>query len=170
MIFGEPVAEIENDSREEAGFCEPEQKSEDTEADRAPDESHRNRDQAPGDHDATDPEARPYLVQDDGGGDFEQEVAEEEDARAKAEHLRCQANFLIHGQGGEANIDAIEKGNEVQEHEERNEPPSYLSNRALFEKIEGGRCDVAHTLPLRVGLTLLHWLSFLIVFADLRFE
>src|SRR5260370_1804472 len=133
MICGEPVAEIEDDSREEAGFREAEQEPEDIEANRASGEGHRDRDQAPGDHDPADPEARSDIVQDDGGGHFEGEVAEEEDARAEAEHLRRQAHILVHGQRGEAYVDAIEKGYEVKEHQERNEPPGYLPNRTLFE-------------------------------------
>jgi hypothetical protein len=92
MIRGEPVAEVENDSGKEAGLREAEQEPEDIEADGAAGEGHRDRDEAPGDHDAADPEARSDLVQDDRGGHFEGEVAEEEDARAEAEHLRRQAD------------------------------------------------------------------------------
>src|ERR1700694_946693 len=107
MICGEPVAEIEDDSREESGVREAEHEPEDIEANRASGEGHRDRDQAPGDHDPTDPEARSDLVQDDRGGHFEGEVAEEEDARAEAERLRRQAYILVHGQRGEAYVDAI---------------------------------------------------------------
>src|ERR1017187_8050535 len=58
MIRWEPVAEVQNDSGEEAGFRDAEQKAEDTKADGAANKSSGDRDQAPGDHDAADPEAR----------------------------------------------------------------------------------------------------------------
>ena len=87
-------------------------------------------------------------MQDDGGGHFKGEVAEEEDPRAEAKRLRRQAHILVHGQRGEAYVDAIEKGYEIEEHQERNETPGDLPNRTLFEEAGSGRCGVAHTLPL----------------------
>ena len=146
MIRWEPIAEVQDDSGEEAGFREAEQKAEDTKADGAANKSSGDRDQAPGDHDAADPEARSDLVQDDGGGDFEGEVAGEEDARAEAEHPRRQANFVVHGEGGEAHVDAVEEGDEVEQHQEGNEAASDFANRALFEKAGSRRCGIAHTV------------------------
>ena len=67
-------------------------------------------------------------------GTSKSEVAKEEDAGAEAEHLRRQANISVHGQGGKAYVDAVEKGYEVKQHQERNEPPGDLANRTLFEE------------------------------------
>ena len=52
-------------------------------------------------------------MQDDGGRHFEGEVAEEEDSRAQTEHLQGEAYIFVHGESGEADVDAIEKGYKV---------------------------------------------------------
>src|SRR5260370_16742129 len=109
MICGEPVAEIEDDSREEAGLREAEKEPEDIEANRASGEGHRDRDQTPGNHDPADPETRSDMVQDDAGGHFEGEVAEEEDARAEAEHPRRHSYILFHDHGADPYSHPIEQ-------------------------------------------------------------
>lgn len=40
---------------------------------------------------------------------LEQDVADEEDAGAEAEHLRREAEILVHGQRGKADIDPVEE-------------------------------------------------------------
>ena len=57
-----PVAEIENDTREETGFRHAEQKTQNVEARRALHKSHAARDEPPGDHDAGDPDAGAHFM------------------------------------------------------------------------------------------------------------
>lgn len=43
--------------------------------------------------------------------------------------------ILIHGQGGKANVDTVEEGNEVQQHDERNNAQGNLAHHLLFEVV-----------------------------------
>jgi len=54
---------------------------------------------------------------------FEDEIADEEYAGAPGKDDRRELQFGVHGQRGEAEIDAIEIGKEVGQHQKRNEPP-----------------------------------------------
>src|SRR5260370_15980917 len=161
MIRRKPVAEVKNDSREKAGLRKTEQEPEDIKTDRASSKSHGDRHQSPRDHHPADPETCSHFVQDNCGGHFEDEVAKEEDARTKAEHLRRQADIFVHGQCRESYIDPIEKGYEIEQHQERNESPRDLANRTFFEEAGSRRCNVAHSLPLAVNAASIP--SFLIV-------
>jgi hypothetical protein len=69
----------------------------------------------PADHDARDPDARPEPGKSEITRDLEQDVADEEDAGAEAEHLRREAEIFVHGEAGEANIDAVEEIHRVAE-------------------------------------------------------
>ena len=42
---------------------------------------------------------------------------------------------LVHGQGGKANIDAVKEGNEVQQHDERNNAQGNFAHHLLFEVV-----------------------------------
>ena len=155
MVRREPIAEVQNGPRKEPGFREAEHKPEHTEADRAMSEGRCNGHQTPGDHDPADPEPRSDLVHNHRGGYFEEEVAKEEYARSEAVHLRCQAQIMVHGQRGEPHVDPIEKSNQVEQHQERNQPPGDLANHPFFEEAGSRHCDVAHSLPLAVNAAFL---------------
>src|ERR1035441_2704076 len=43
-------------------------------------------------------------------------------------------------------VDAIEEGDEVEQHQEGNEAASDFANRALFEEAGSRRCGIAHTV------------------------
>ena len=64
-------------------------------------------------------------------GDLEQDVADEEDSGAEAEHLRREAEIVVHGKAGEAHIDAVEEIDRVAEDEKRDQAPARLANSAL---------------------------------------
>ncbi len=52
---------------------------------------------------------------------FTQDIADEEDAGAEAEHFRREAEILVHGERGEADIDPVEEIHRVAEDEERDQ-------------------------------------------------
>jgi hypothetical protein len=54
---------------------------------------------------------------------LEDEIADEEDAGAPGEYRRREFQLGVHGQRGEAEIDAVEVGQEIGQHQERNQPP-----------------------------------------------
>jgi hypothetical protein len=66
-------------------------------------------------------------------GHLEQEIAEEEDAGAEAEHGRREAEILVHGQRRETDVHAVDEGNEVQEHDERDDAQRDLAQYARFQ-------------------------------------
>ncbi len=85
---GEPVGQVEDHAREEAGLGDAQQEAQADERPGPLHEGHGGGDQPPGRHDPGDPEPRPEALQHQVAGDLHQEVAEEEDPRAPAEHRR----------------------------------------------------------------------------------
>ena len=85
---GKPVGEIENNPRKKAGFSNAKYEPQSIEARIVPDECMADRQDTPGDHDAGDPDACAGLLKDQVAGHLEQEIAQEEDARTKAECRR----------------------------------------------------------------------------------
>src|SRR5215831_5936944 len=118
---GKPIGQIENDSRKEAGLGDAENESQCIETGVVPDERMADRQNAPGDHDARDPDARADFLQNEVAGHFEKEIAEEEDACAKAKRRRREADVLVHRQGGEADVDPIQIGQEIAPDQKGNE-------------------------------------------------
>ena len=150
----EPVGEIEDDAGKEAGLRDAEQEAQDVEAGRTLHERHRRRDQAPGDHHPRDPDPRADLVQDDVGGHLEQKVAPEEDAGAKTVDGRRQADVLVHRQRGEADIDAVDEGHEVEQHDEGNDAPGDLAQHA---RLNLARHSGLPTVPVLQVPALVVW-------------
>ena len=74
-------------------------------------------------------------------GTSKQEIGEEEHAGAEAEHRVGDADVGVHRQLGEADVDPVEIGDEVAEHEKRHETPSDLGHDATFDVI------VVHWIP-----------------------
>jgi hypothetical protein len=123
----EPEGEIEDDAGKEARFRHPEQKAHYVEADRPGDEAHGGGDQPPGDHDARDPGSRAHPRQHEIARDLEQDVADEEDAGAEPEHRGREAEIGVHGERGEAHIDAVEEAYAVAQAQEGDEPEARLA-------------------------------------------
>ncbi|MNN08620.1 hypothetical protein D3C81_1214810 [compost metagenome] len=80
----EPVGQIEDDARVEPGFGDPQQEAHDVEGHRCAHQGHGRGDDAPGDHDACDPQPCADAMEDQVAGDFHEEVGNEEDPCAKA--------------------------------------------------------------------------------------
>ena len=79
-----PVGQVQHHPGEEPCFGDAEQHPHRIEAPLPDDEHHRHRDEAPADHDSRDPDARADPLQDQVARDFEQAIAEEEQAAAES--------------------------------------------------------------------------------------
>src|SRR5450755_2841886 len=86
---------------------------------RGADEGHPNRDQSPRDHDARDPAPRTPALDDESAGNFQNDIAEGEDAGPEADHAIVEAEIGRHLQGGGGEIVAIEVGNDVKQEQIR---------------------------------------------------
>ena len=143
LLTREPIGEIENDAGEEAGLGDAKRKAQARRSSFRP---------------ATKPMAvatRPQLIMMRAIqmrapnlasarllGTSKQDVAREEDAGAEAEHLRREAEVLVHGERGEADIDAVEEIDRVAEDEKRDQAPARLANGA-FRGIPRHGCPLA---------------------------
>ncbi|MNL08880.1 hypothetical protein D3C87_1296170 [compost metagenome] len=110
---GEPVGQVQDDSREEARLRHAEQKPQHIERGRRLNKHHGGRDQAPGNHDAGDPPPGAHAVQDHVARHLEQEIADEEDPRAQAVYRLAERKRVGHLQLGKADIDPVEVGKKV---------------------------------------------------------
>ena len=109
----------------------PSGKAQGVEARFAGDEGHGDRDQAPADHDAGDPDARAKSGKRQVARNLEEDVARKEDAGAEAEHLRRETEVLVHGKRGKADIDAVKEIDRVAEDEKWDQAPARLSDGAF---------------------------------------
>ena len=109
----EPVGEVEDHAGEESGFGNAQQQACGVELHGCADQRGERGDDAPGDDDAADPDARADLVQHDVAGDFEGEVAEEEDAGADSVDAVAELEVAQHLELGEAYVDAVDVGDDV---------------------------------------------------------
>ncbi len=128
-----PVGEIKDDAGKESGLGHAQQEAQHDEADRPGGRGHQAGDDAPGDHDASDPYARAGTMQDHVAGHFEQRIAEEEDARAQAEPVGRQAQVLVHGERSEGDVGAIDVGHQVAQHDQGQQAPGHLQHGASLK-------------------------------------
>jgi hypothetical protein len=76
---------------------------------------------APCDHDAGNPDARPDPLQDHVARHFEDEVADKEDACAEPVDCIAELQVARHLQLGESHIDAIQEGDDVAQEQKGNQ-------------------------------------------------
>src|SRR6185437_10115347 len=76
------------------------------------------------------PDARAESLQREIARDLEQQIADEEDAGAGSEHRRREAEILVHGKRGEADIDPVEEIHRVAKDEEGEETARGLGDCA----------------------------------------
>ena len=69
--------------------------------------------QAPGDHDACNPFARAPQFYEQCSWNLEQHISNKENAGAETKNLVGESQFTCHLQTGEADVDAIQKRNDV---------------------------------------------------------
>ncbi len=144
-VFGRvPIGEIKNDAGEEAGFRHAEQEAQHVKAQLAAHHRHCGGDYAPGHHDARDPAAGAEFLERQIARHLEDEIADEEDAGAPGEDQRRELQIRIHGERGEAEIDAVEIGKEIGQHQKRDQPPGDRADSGSFDVAFGWRGGLAH--------------------------
>ena len=87
----------------------------------------------PAHQDSGDPDARAQLMQKQIAGDLEEEIPEEEDAGQKPELLAGDGQLLVHGEGGEADVDAVQKRDHVEDEQEGDDPRPHFADGPAFE-------------------------------------
>ena len=143
MANREPLGDVVQNAREEPGFGRTEQKAHHIEAVRPLDERHADGDGAPGDHDPRKPAPRAEAVEHQVAGDFQQEVANEEQPGTQAVSRIAEADVGAHVQLGEAYGGAIHIGDQVQQDQEGNQFQRDATNKPQF---------LAHEIGLRLLL------------------
>ena len=144
----EPIGQVQDDAGKEAGLEGTEQEAQDIELQRRLHEHQNGRAKAPAHHDAEQRLARADLLQHQVARHLEDQVADEEDAGAESIGFVAEGKRLLHLQLGEADIDAVEEGDDVADDQERHQPPYELGEQRL---VGGGTCDRTALLHLLRG-------------------
>jgi len=132
-----PVAEVIDDSGQKAGLGHTEQEAQHVEARRPLHVHHRDGQDAPRDHDARDPKARADAHEDQIARHLEERIADEEHACAEAVDHGAEPQVGVHLQRREADIDAVEPRDDVEQQQERQEAPPNLRERGPAEVRRG---------------------------------
>jgi hypothetical protein len=88
---------------------------------------------SPGNQDARNPDACPDSVEQQIAWDFKEEVAEKENPSDKSELLAGDGQLLVHRQGSKADVDAVEKCNDVEKPNEGKNPDFQFPNRSALD-------------------------------------
>ena len=118
-----PVGEIKDDAGIEARLEGAEQEPQRVERGRGLREHHQDAGDPPADGDAGDGALRADPGQEEVARDFKQEIAEKENPGAKAVCGLAELEVVEHLELGEADIDAVDPGDDPQQREERNQAP-----------------------------------------------
>ncbi len=121
---GKPEGEIQQHARKEPGFRHAEQEPHDVEHGGALHKHHGSRHEAPRDHDAGNPPARSHPVKNEITRHLEQDVPDEEDTCPKPVHRVAETKVLIHLKRREADVDAVQVGDDIKEEHERDDTPA----------------------------------------------
>ena len=127
----EPLGEEVQGTGHEAGFQRTDQEAHDVELHFGADEHRACRGDAPGNHDARNPQPRAHPVQQHVAGHFEQEIAQEEHACAQTIYGVGQAEFALHLQLGETDVDAVQISRDKADDEQRHEAHRDLAEQGL---------------------------------------
>ena len=123
---GKPGGQVIQYARQEPGLGGAQKEPQDVELGGGGDQHGAGREQAPGDHDAGDPDLRTDLFQDQVAWDFEKDIADKKQPGAEAERGFAEVQLVEHLQFGKADIDAVQVGCQVAETQERNQLPGDL--------------------------------------------
>jgi len=119
MVSREPVGEIEDQPGKEPGLGDAQQKPHGAEARRPADRGGEPGQDPPGDHDAGDPQPRADLLHDQVTRQLENRVAPIKCAERKAKGGSRHPEIIAHGQPGEADVDAVDIGQQIAQHRQR---------------------------------------------------
>ncbi len=109
------MREIHDDPGEKSRLRQSQQKPHGIKLVRRPDKGHPHRDEPPRDHDACDPAPCTPTLHDEGAGNFQNDVAEGEDACPESNYAIVEAEIVRHLQGRSGKIVAIKVSNHVKQ-------------------------------------------------------
>jgi hypothetical protein len=115
VLIDEPMGQVDDDAGKKTSLGQSQEKPHSVELVRRSDERHGDGDQPPGKHDACNPAARAPALHDHTAWNFQEGVAEEEDARAQPHHAIAEPEIVRHLQRRGGNIHAVEKRDHVKE-------------------------------------------------------
>ncbi|MND73681.1 hypothetical protein D3C80_652610 [compost metagenome] len=138
VVLRKPQRQVIENTRGKASFHRPDNETQRVELPFSGDEGHHRRGQPPGDHDAGNPAARADLVQHQVAGHFEQHIANHEQAGAQAIGGIAEAQVSLQLELGKTDVDAVEKGEQVADHNQWHEAPGDFTDQGLFH-IDGSR-------------------------------
>jgi hypothetical protein len=104
-------------------------------AGRAGDDRGEPREDAPGDHDAGDPQPRADLFEDHVARHLEDEIAPVERAEGKPVFAGRDAEIAAHRQRREADVDPVDIGQEIAEDREGQQADIDLPHARFFDKV-----------------------------------
>ena len=103
-----PVGEIENHAGEKTRLGGAKQQSHGVKRPRPDDKCRSRREKSPGDHDPGNPEPRADFLEQQVAGNFKQEIGNEKNSAAEAEHLGRHVKVLDHLKRGETHVHAVD--------------------------------------------------------------
>ncbi|MNQ82362.1 hypothetical protein D3C85_974110 [compost metagenome] len=121
---GIPVGEVQNDPREEPGFCHAQQHAQSVELPRRLHEHGQCRHQPPQQHDSQQRLARTDAGQQQIARHFEQQEPDEKQAGAQPEHRCAETQVVAELQLGNANVDPVYVIDDVAQQQQRHDPPA----------------------------------------------
>jgi hypothetical protein len=89
-------------------------------------------DETPTDENARYPNPRSDFVHQDVARDLKDHVTEKEDASDEAKLSAGDGQFLVHRQGRKADVDAVNKGGDVEDKQKRQNPEPDFSGGSRF--------------------------------------
>jgi hypothetical protein len=132
VALREPEGQVVEHARVEAGLGDAQQEAQHVEDLGRRRQRRERRDQAPGEQDPCEPDARPHLGQQVVRGHLEQEVGQEEQSGAESEGGVAQADVRGHLQLRVADHGAVDVGDGVQHHHEGDDVPGDLRDQCAL--------------------------------------
>src|ERR1700674_3699294 len=118
-----PQGQEKNNAWKKSSLGNAKQKTNNVEACLAHHEGLGPRYDAPGDHDAGNPDPRAEFVEREIARHFDKEIPNEENPRRASESRRAEPQILAHRGVGKADIDAIKNRDEIADNQEREQAP-----------------------------------------------
>ncbi|MNF60063.1 hypothetical protein D3C84_416680 [compost metagenome] len=139
IVLWEPQCQVIQHTRSEARFHRTDHEAQGIELPFAVDEDHGRSGQSPGHHDPGDPASGADLIQHHVARDFEQHVTDREQPRAQTIRGVTQAEVSLQLELGEADVDAVEKREQVTDHDQRHQSPGDFADQGFFGVNNRGR-------------------------------
>ena len=148
------MRKVNDDAREESRLRHSQQEARDVKLQRRAHERSQRRYKTPRDENARKPFTGAPMLDQERAGNFQDEIAEEEDAETQPEHLLGKLQVAGHAQLGEADIGAIEVGDNVDcEHQRQHAPGDLASERGGIDRTgsHGPLKTAAMLLPVQTS-------------------